>query len=123
MHELGLALEIAELAVERAGDARVVRVVVEVGALTAVLPDALAFAWQAIVEADAALARATLEIVTVAGRGRCRACARELELSAPFGRCGCGTTDLELVAGDQLRIRELEVSDVRDMRVLDSRRA
>jgi hydrogenase nickel incorporation protein HypA/HybF len=118
MHELGIAMEIVDLATERANGAEVKRVVIEVGALTAVLPDALAFAWDCVIE-DTALAHAKLEIVTMPGRGRCRASQAEQELTSPFGRCVCGTTDLELVAGEELRIRELEVRDVRDMRMLD----
>ena len=113
MHELGIAMEIADLASERAGDARVTRVIVEVGKLTAVLPEALAFAWEAAVkspEAEHPLAGCTLEIVEVAGRGKCRACRQELELDRPFGRCACGMTDLEFIAGEELRIRALEVT-------------
>ena len=87
MHELGIALEIAELAVERAGDACPVRVVVEIGRLTAVLPDALAFAWRRP-SPGSTLEGCALEIVEVAGRGRCRACRAEQELALPFGRCG-----------------------------------
>jgi hydrogenase nickel incorporation protein HypA/HybF len=110
MHELGIAMEIAELATERAGDAaQIKRVVIEVGRLTAVLPDALAFAWDAAIEGSH-LEGCTLEIVEIAGRGKCRTCGAEQELSMPFGRCACGVTDLELIAGEDLRIRELEVS-------------
>jgi hydrogenase nickel incorporation protein HypA/HybF len=111
MHELGIALEIAELAAERAGEQRVTRVVVEVGKLTAVLPDALAFAWDAAVSGpEGLLEGSALEIVEVMGRGKCRACGSEQELERPFGRCTCGTTDLEFLAGEELRIRALEVT-------------
>ncbi|HEY4181554.1 MAG TPA: hydrogenase maturation nickel metallochaperone HypA [Kofleriaceae bacterium] len=109
MHELGIAMEIAELAAARAGDQQVHRIVIEVGAFTAVLPDALAFAWEAATE-DSALAGSTLEIVTVAGRGACRRCGAEQAMPAIFTRCACGGTDLAVLAGEELRIRELEVS-------------
>ena len=66
MHELGIALQIAEAAAERARDARPVRVVVEVGELTAVLPEALAFAWEVAIQ-DSELPGCALEIVAVAG--------------------------------------------------------
>jgi hydrogenase nickel incorporation protein HypA/HybF len=108
MHELGIAMEIAELATDRAAGAKIMRVVVEVGQLTAVLPDALAFAWDAAIE-DSELEGCTLEIIQMPGRGRCRACASEQEMTMPFGRCNCGQTDLELIAGEELRIREMEV--------------
>ena len=108
MHELGIAMEIAELAAERAGGARLRRIVVEVGRLTAVLPDALAFAWEALAEGSE-LAGCALEIVLVPGRGRCRACGAEQALDAPFGRCPCGAVDLELIAGEELLLRRLEL--------------
>ena len=34
----------------------------------------------------------------------------EVELDRPFGRCGCGSSDLEWLSGDELRVRELEVA-------------
>jgi hydrogenase nickel incorporation protein HypA/HybF len=103
MHELGIALEIAERAASRGA---VKRIVVEIGALVCVLPDALRFAWDAITE-DSTLAGTQLEIIEIAGRGRCRACTAELPLTQPFGRCACGNTDLELIDGEQLQIREV----------------
>jgi hydrogenase nickel incorporation protein HypA/HybF len=30
-------------------------------------------------------------------------------LERPFGRCDCGGTDLDWIAGDELKIREMEV--------------
>ena len=46
MHELGIALEVVDIVTRRAAGARVKRVVLEIGALTAVLPDALSFSFQ-----------------------------------------------------------------------------
>jgi hydrogenase nickel incorporation protein HypA/HybF len=66
VHELGIAMEIAEVASARAGAAKPTRIVIEVGTLTAVLPDALRFAWQAMTEASE-LAGCTLEVLEVAG--------------------------------------------------------
>ena len=62
MHELGIAIEIAERAVERAGTATIRKVVVGIGRLAAVSPDALAFAWDVAI-ADTTLEGATLEII------------------------------------------------------------
>jgi hydrogenase nickel incorporation protein HypA/HybF len=66
MHELGIALELLELAWERAEGARVLRVVVEIGELTAVLPEALELAWT-VATPDSPLADARLEIARVPG--------------------------------------------------------
>ena len=50
MHELGMAQEIVAMVSERAGGSRVTRVVLEVGKLAAVLPDALRFCFDLCVE-------------------------------------------------------------------------
>jgi len=66
MHELGIAMEIAEVAVERAGEQTPKRVVVLVGKRSAVLPEALEFAWQAAVEGTT-IEHCRLEIVRTDG--------------------------------------------------------
>lgn len=109
MHELGITQEIVAIALERGGGARVRRVVLEIGKLTAVLPDAVRFCFD-LCSAGTAVEGAKLEIIETPGRGRCRACGGEVALDRPFGRCDCGCTELDWLAGEELRIRELEVA-------------
>lgn len=66
MHELGLAMEVVDIVTRRAAGKVVRRVVVEIGQLAAVFPDALAFSFQLASEGTSA-AGATLEIVELAG--------------------------------------------------------
>ena len=66
MHELGLALEVLDIVTRRAAGASIKRVVVEIGALAAVLPDALAFSFQLASEGTSA-AGAELQIVELDG--------------------------------------------------------
>jgi hydrogenase nickel incorporation protein HypA/HybF len=66
MHELGLALEIVDIVTRRAAGAKIRRVVVEVGALVAVLPEALAFSFQLASDGTSA-AGAELAIVELSG--------------------------------------------------------
>ena len=108
MHELGITQEVVALADGAAAGRKVTRVVLEIGKLSGVLPDAVRFCFPLCAEGTA-VAGAVLEIVEPPGRGRCRACGGEVELDRPFGRCGCGSSDLDWVAGDELRVRELEV--------------
>jgi hydrogenase nickel incorporation protein HypA/HybF len=108
MHELGITQEIVAIAAERAGSAKVRRVVVEIGRLTAVLPDAVRFCFEICAEGTP-VAGAALEIIETAGRGRCRACHTEQALNRPFGLCPCGHTDFEWLAGEELRVRSVEV--------------
>jgi hydrogenase nickel incorporation protein HypA/HybF len=109
MHELGIALQVVDALAERSGGARVTRVVLEVGMLTAVLPDSLRFCFELATEGTV-VHGAELEIVERPGRARCVACSGELELRRPYGRCACGGTELEWLSGEELRIFEMEVA-------------
>jgi hydrogenase nickel incorporation protein HypA/HybF len=108
MHEAGLALEIADLVTRRAGGARVRKVVLEIGALAAVLPEALSFCFECAV-AGTPLEGAELDIERRPARARCAACGATLELERPFGRCACGGDRLDWLSGDELRVRAIEV--------------
>lgn len=108
VHELGIALEVIEHARRAAEGARITEVVVEVGQLTAVLPDALQFSWELACRGTA-LDGARLRIDQVPARARCRVCQRESEPARIVDACPCGSYELDWIAGDELRIRELEV--------------
>jgi hydrogenase nickel incorporation protein HypA/HybF len=108
VHELGLALEVVEIVAERSRGARVKRVVLDVGVLTAVQPDALRFCFDLATEGTS-VAGASLEIRENAAKARCRACGHVLELRRPFGTCACGVSDLDWLSGDELQIFEMEV--------------
>ena len=109
MHELGITQELVALACERAQGARIRRIVVEVGKLSLVLPDAMRFCFDLCSENTPA-AGAQLEIVETPGRGRCRQCAAELTMQSPLVRCGCGSTDVEWLGGEQLTLKEMEIT-------------
>jgi hydrogenase nickel incorporation protein HypA/HybF len=109
VHELGIAQQIVELACEGAPGARVTRIVVVIGKLSMVLPDALRFCFDLATEHTAAEG-ARLEIVETPGAARCRACNETVPLDRPFGRCVCTSTDLEWTSGEELEIREVEVA-------------
>jgi hydrogenase nickel incorporation protein HypA/HybF len=110
MHELGIAQEVVELVAGHA-QRRVTRVVLEIGKLSAILPDAVRFCFDLCSEGTV-VAGAKLDIIEVPGRARCRACDALVILDRPFGRCECGNTDLEWLSGEELRVKEYEVSDV-----------
>jgi hydrogenase nickel incorporation protein HypA/HybF len=109
MHELGIVQEVIAVVTDRAAGARVTRVVLEIGKLSAVLPDAVRFCFDLVAEGTAAEG-AVLEIIETPGRARCRACGAGLTLDRPFGRCACGGSDLEWLSGEELKIKEMEVA-------------
>jgi len=109
MHEMSLAQSVVEICAERAGGARVRRVTLEIGALAAVMPDAIRFCFD-ICTQQTVLEGAVLDIVEIAGRGRCRRCGSELPMPDFLAACGCGSIDIECIEGEALRVREMEVS-------------
>ena len=85
------------------------RVTLEIGKLSAVMPDAVRFCFD-VCAAGTTLEGAALEIIESAGRAQCRECGEEMLLTQLAGRCRCGSPDLSLLAGDELNIKEMEVA-------------
>ena len=82
--------------------------VLEIGKLSAILPDAVRFCFDLCTEGTV-VEGATLEIIEVPGLARCRDCGGDFTLERPFGRCECGSTDLDWLSGDELKVKEFEV--------------
>lgn len=108
MHELALMQSLVETVREKVGDARVTALRLEVGQLTCVVPEALSFCFD-VCASGTTLEGAAIEILPIEGRGRCRACRRELRVELVGAACPCGGLDVELLAGDELRLKEVEV--------------
>ncbi len=53
---------------------------------------------------------AVLEIIETPARAACGDCAREVALEWPFGHCACGSANLRVIAGDELKVREMELA-------------
>jgi hydrogenase nickel incorporation protein HypA/HybF len=109
VHELAIVQQVLAIVDESSGGKKVSRVVLEIGKLSAVLPDAVRFCFD-LASQDTVAEGAELVIVEIPGQARCRACAAIVLLDRPFGRCACGADDLEWLSGEELRVRELEVS-------------
>ena len=116
MHELSIAqalVEQVEAAAAKEQAIRVTRVVIAVGALSGVEPEALRSIFPLVAE-DTVAAGAELVIEQVATRVKCRACGHEAQTDAAFIGCAaCGSRDVELSAGRELNIKtvELEVDE------------
>ena len=82
---------------------------VRVGRLRQVVPDSLAFYFE-IVARDTGCEGAELELVEIDARLQCRDCERAWSPEIPAFRCpGCGSADVEVVAGEELEIDYIEV--------------
>jgi hydrogenase nickel incorporation protein HypA/HybF len=109
MHELSIANAIVEACAERAAGSRVVRVRLEIGRLSGVLPDAVRFSFD-VCARDTVVEGARLEIIETPGRAQCRDCGEEVALADLVRSCGCGCTDLRVVAGEELKVKEMELA-------------
>ena len=109
MHELSITRSVVAICAEASKGARVTRVTLEIGKLSAVMPEAVRFCFDVCARATA-VEGAALDIIETAGRARCGDCGGEVELHAPVGRCACGSANLTIVAGEELKIREMEVA-------------
>ena len=114
MHEMGIASSILDgVAAEvrcRPGS-RAVKVGIRIGELASVDPDALRFAFDALV-LDTGWSGLELDIQYLLRRHRCRDCAREFDVRGFELQCpGCGGLNSECISGDELEFAYLEVED------------
>jgi len=109
MHELAITESVIDAVSLRVDDGRVTRVVLEIGKLSGVVPDAVRFCFD-VCAAGTVLESAVLDIVEIAGQARCRTCQAELALTDCIALCTCGSADLDVLSGQQLTIKEVEVT-------------
>jgi hydrogenase nickel incorporation protein HypA/HybF len=108
MHELAITQDMVAAVAETVGPAKVARVRLQIGRLAGVVPEALRFCFDAC-SRGTPLEGATLEIDEIAARGRCRRCGAEIAMSSFLDVCTCGGMEIELTAGQELRIKHVEV--------------
>jgi hydrogenase nickel incorporation protein HypA/HybF len=109
MHELSIANGIVEICAARAGEARVTRVRLEIGQLAAVMPDAVRFCFDVCAK-NTVVQGASLEILVTPGRAVCLDCGDEVAMADLVGRCACGSADLRVIAGEELKIKDMELA-------------
>ncbi|MBV1790141.1 hydrogenase maturation nickel metallochaperone HypA [Marinobacterium sp. D7] len=112
MHEMSIAEGIVQTLEEQAlvqGYSRVKRVWLEIGPLAAVEQESLRFCFDAVTRGTLA-EQAQLEIIELPGEAWCLACAATVPITQRYDSCSrCGSYQLQVTRGDELRIKELEV--------------
>jgi hydrogenase nickel incorporation protein HypA/HybF len=113
MHEVGLmqnALDAAAEHTRQAGATRIHRLVLRVGALSGVVPEALASAF-AVLAPGTLADGATLEIETIGIVGWCERCQAEFPSGDAIGTCpACGEPTAAIRRGRELELAQLEIS-------------
>lgn len=111
MHEMSITQGIIDICEANAGGRRVLSIDVEIGELSSVVPDAVAFCFEACSQ-DTLLQGARLNIIRIPGSGHCQECDRDTPLTAIFGACQhCGSYQVTIVSGEEMRVREIEVDE------------
>jgi len=108
MHELGITRNIVAIVTEHARGARVKRVALEIGKLSAIMPDAIRFCFDVCAKSTP-LEDAELTIAEIAGLGCCENCGENVALEQLFGRCACGSRQIRCIAGEEMKIKEMEL--------------
>ena len=112
MHEMSLVNGILRILEEQAvshGFSRITTVWLEVGQLSHAEPEALAFAFQATSPGTIAEG-ARLEFIRTPGAAWCMTCSQTVPVAQRGDSCPhCGGYQLQVTAGEELRVRELEV--------------
>ena len=111
MHELGITQNIIAIVSENAQNKKVQRVLLEIGKLSAIMPDAIKFCFD-ICAKGTIVEGAILEILEIPGMARCRRCGATLYVDKLFGICECGSLELDLITGQELNIKEIEVEEL-----------
>ena len=112
MHEMSLAEGVLQLVEEtacREQASRVKLVVLEIGKLSSVAPEALRFCFEAVTRGSIAEG-AALEIVDVPGAGWCVQCAATVPIAERYGECPvCGSHQVQPTGGTEMRVREIGI--------------
>jgi hydrogenase nickel incorporation protein HypA/HybF len=108
MHELSITQSVVEAACERAAGRAVRSIRVQVGVLTAVVPDAMRFCFDLVTEGTLAQG-ARLDIESLAAGAHCRTCETDFSPADAILLCPCGSADVQVTAGRELRILSMEV--------------
>jgi hydrogenase nickel incorporation protein HypA/HybF len=115
MHEASIASELLNIVINECsknGYSKIQTIKVIIGRATGVMTDALLFAFDVLKENTPAES-ANLIIEEIPVRGVCKDCGKEFESNEPYivVVCPvCGSFSLEITAGKELNITEMEVN-------------
>jgi len=112
MHEMSLTLSMIQIVEQEAAKQAFSRVKVmrlEIGELSHVEPECMAFCFEAVAKGTAAEG-SELEIIRTPGEAWCLTCDMTIALAARYDPCPqCGGHKLQISGGEELRIKDMEV--------------
>ena len=109
MHELAIAESLVDAVTTRLPGKRVTCVELEIGALSGVVADSVRFCFDIVTEGTS-LEGARLEITEPPARCHCRICDGDFEPDGPIVICVCGSAEVTVLAGHDLKITSVRVT-------------
>jgi|SRR5580658_8331149 hydrogenase nickel incorporation protein HypA/HybF len=109
MHELAITESVVDAVTERLPQARIIGVRLEIGALSGVVADSVRFCFDLVTEGTN-LEGASLEIVESPASCQCRGCGAEFSPNQMIALCPCGSADVAVLSGAELRIISVQVA-------------
>jgi hydrogenase nickel incorporation protein HypA/HybF len=111
MHEMSITQEIIAICQRHAGNRQVRYLEVEIGELSGVVPESIEFCFEAC-SIGTLLEGATLNIIRIPAIGYCQKCNSRTPMSSTYGTCAnCGSYQVVIESGEEMRVREIEVDD------------
>lgn len=111
MHELSITQGIIEICLQHAASRHITSVEVEIGVLSGVDPEAVAFCFEASTR-ETPMHGARLRISEVPATGSCQECGHDFRLLSLYDACPqCSSYRVTVMTGDEMRVREIEVAD------------
>ena len=110
MHELAITCNIVELVAEASNGRKVQRVSLEIGKLSGILPDAIAFCFPEVAKGTHA-EEAVLDIREIDALARCDACGIEFSTPNLLTICPCGSLRFQRLKGGELNIKCIELEE------------
>jgi hydrogenase nickel incorporation protein HypA/HybF len=109
VHELAITEGVVDVVTERLPGTRITCVRLEIGALSGVVADSVRFCFDLVTEGTD-LQGARLEITEPPGSCKCRVCGSEFEPDGPVILCPCGSADIAVLTGQDLKITSVMVA-------------
>ncbi len=114
MHELGIVLHVIDRVEETAREnqvEKVTKLTLEVGEVSSIVPSYFSDCFEWAKQKTEYLREAELEMIILEGISYCRTCKKTYQTTAYAKKCpNCGSDDTYLVTGNELRIRDIEVT-------------